>query len=145
MQNAKKKQTFAQASLKAAVALWKSFPLIFGTILLVSLLPALIPQSFYASVFGDNTVLNAFVGSAIGSISAGNPVVSYIVGGELLKQGVSLIAVTAFLTAWVTVGLIQLPAESALLGKRFALTRNITAFFLAIIVGIATVLLLQIL
>ena len=64
---------------------------------------------------------------------------SYVLGGELFKQGVSLVAVTAFLVAWVTVGLVQLPAESMILGKRFAITRNITAFILSIIVAIITV------
>ena len=32
-----------------------------------------------------------------------------LLGGELLDKGVSLVAVTAFLVSWVTVGSIQLP------------------------------------
>jgi uncharacterized membrane protein YraQ (UPF0718 family) len=63
----------------------------------------------------------------------------------MLQQGVSLIAVTAFLVAWVTVGFIQLPAESYLLGKRFAFLRNLTAFILAIVVAILTVTILGVL
>ena len=82
---------------------------------------------------------DSFIGSAIGSISAGTPITSYIFGGELLKQGVGLIAVTAFLVAWVTVGFVQLPAESMILGKRFAFIRNLTAFVLAIIAALITV------
>ena len=83
-------------------------------------------------------------GSTVGSISAGNPITSYIIGGELLKEGISLFAVTAFITAWVTVGIIQLPAEASILGKRFALARNILSFIFSIIVAIATVLTLQV-
>jgi uncharacterized membrane protein YraQ (UPF0718 family) len=49
-------------------------------------------------------------------------------------------AVTAFLVAWVTVGIIQLPAESSILGMKFALLRNISAFVLAIVVSIVTIL-----
>ena len=74
----------------------------------------------------------------MGSILAGNPITSYIIGGELLAQGISMTAVTAFLVAWVTVGMVQLPAESILLGKRFAVTRNIAAFVFSVIVAILT-------
>jgi len=131
-----------QAIIKAAKGLWKAFPMILGTILLVSLISTLISKSFYTTVFSKNLFLDPIIGSLVGSISAGNPITSYIFGGELLTQGVSLLAVTAFLVSWVTVGLIQLPAESAILGKKFALLRNITAFILAIIVAIITILIL---
>jgi len=131
------------ASIKSARSLWNSLPLILGTILLVSLISILIPSSFYTAVFRGNFLLDSLIGSLIGSVSAGNSVTSYILGGELLTQGVSLIAVTAFLVAWVTVGIVQLPAESAILGKRFAFLRNITAFFLSMIVATITVLIFK--
>ena len=136
------KSNFKDAVAKSAKALWKSLPLILGTILLISLISILIPKSFYTSVFSKNIFLDSFIGSVIGSISAGTPVTSYIFGGEMLSQGVSLLAVTAFLVAWVTVGIIQLPAEIAILGKKFALLRNITAFILSIVVAIITILIL---
>jgi len=44
--------------------------------------------------------------------------------------------------AWVTVGVIQLPVESATLGKKFALSRNITAFVLSVMVAVITILIL---
>lgn len=129
-----------ESIFKAGKSLWNMFPLIFGTILLVSLISALVPPSFYARIFTSNYFLDPFIGSLIGSISAGNPVVSYIIGGELLEQGISLLTVTAFIVAWVTVGFVQLPAEMATLGKRFAVFRNLTSFVLAIIVAIITIL-----
>ena len=136
--------TFKEAILRAGRMLWNVFPLILGTILLISLMITLIPQSFYLLIFQGNKMLDPFIGSFIGSISAGNPLISYIIGGELLKQGISMIAVTAFIVAWVTVGVIQLPAESAILGKRFAFIRNILAFVFAIIVAIITTIILGI-
>jgi len=131
-----------ESMVRAGKSIWKSFPLIFGTILLISLISVLIPRSFYMTVFSKNIFTDSIMGSLVGSVSAGNPITSYIFGGELFAQGVSLLAVTSFLVAWVTVGLIQLPAESAILGKRFALLRNITAFVLAIVAAIVTVLIL---
>lgn len=137
-----KKTTFREAVTKSARMLWNVFPLILGTILLVSLIVALTPKSFYLTIFQNNIFLDPFIGSFIGSVSAGNPLLSYIIGGELLEQGISLIAITAFIVAWVTVGFIQLPAESMILGKRFAFLRNLFSFILAIIVAIVTVIIL---
>ena len=140
-----KNNQFKQAIIKAAKGLWVAFPMILGTILFISLISILIPKSFYTTIFSKNIFLDSIIGSLIGSISAGNPITSYIFGGELLTQGISLLAVTAFLVAWVTVGLIQLPAESAVLGKKFALLRNASSFILAMIVAIITVSILGVL
>jgi len=134
-------------TLKQAISKsWKEFskliPIILGTILLVSL-ASLIPKSFYLKIF-QGTFLDPFIGALIGSISAGNPITSYIFGGEMIKQGVGLITVTTFIVSWVTVGLIQFPAESMTLGKKFALIRNISSFILAIIVGVLTAVLMNI-
>jgi hypothetical protein len=79
------------------------------------------------------------VGAVLGSVAAGNPLAGYILGGELLAGGVSLIAVTALIVAWVTVGVVQLPAESLLLGRRFALSRNLLGFLSAIAIAYLTV------
>ena len=128
-----------QSVKKAAKILWRSAPILVGVVLLVSLANTLIPKSAYASVFSRIPFLDSFIGSALGSILAGNPVTSYILGGEMLQQGVSLVAVTAFIVAWVTVGVVQMPAESLLLGKRFAIFRNATSFVLSVIVAIITV------
>ena len=129
-----------KAVVNAGKALYKSLPVLLGVILLIGLINTLVPKSFYSILFQKNAFLDSIIGSALGSILAGNPITSYILGGELLKQGISLIAVTAFLVAWVTVGLVQLPAESLLLGKRFAILRNLSSFVFAIIVAIITVL-----
>jgi uncharacterized membrane protein YraQ (UPF0718 family) len=133
---------FKSAVFSAAKMLWKTIPIILGTTLLVSFLVTLIPQSFYLKIFTGNIFFDSFTGSLIGSLSAGNSLTSYILGGELLKKGVSLIAITAFLITWVTVGIVQLPAESIILGKRFAFLRNILAFISAIVIAILTFLIL---
>jgi len=135
-------QKLKPAAISAAKALYNNAPTIIGIVLLISLISTLIPKSFYISLFFKNVFLDSLIGSIIGSILAGTPITSYILGGELLKQGVSLTAVTAFLVAWVTVGLVQLPAESMMLGRRFAILRNIISFVFSIIVAILTVVIL---
>jgi len=64
---------------------------------------------------------------------------SYLLGGELLKSGVSLITVTALIVSWVTVGLVQLPAEVLMLGARFAIYRNLICFFSAVAIAFLSV------
>ena len=128
-----------QAIAKSARAMYKALPVLIGVILLVSLANTLIPKSIYSSLFSKNVFFDSIIGSTLGSILAGNPITSYVLGGEFLSQGISLVAVTAFIVAWVTVGIVQLPAEMMLLGRKFAITRNITAFVFAIIVALVTV------
>ncbi len=132
-----------EAIRKAAKALWAAIPMILGILMLISLFNILVPVSSYRLLF-RGTVLDPVIGALLGSVVAGNPVTSYIISGDLLKQGISLITVTAFLIAWVTVGVVQLPAEMEFLGKKFALTRNLSAFLLSIIVAILTVLIMSV-
>lgn len=134
-------RTLWRSATKTALSFAKIIPLLVGMILLISLISNIIPKSFYATIFRKNPFLDSVIGSAVGSISTGPPITSYIIGGELLKEGVSLIAVTAFMVAWVTVGIIQFPFESIILGMKFALIRNVTSFVFSIIIAVVTVLL----
>jgi len=133
------KKKLKESIKNAGKSLWNSFPILIGVILLISMVNALIPASFYSTIFKNNNLLDSVIGSIIGSIFAGNPITSYVLGGEFLNQGINLIAITAFLVSWVTVGIVQLPAESIMLGKKFAILRNLSAFFLSIIVAIIVV------
>lgn len=114
-------------------------PILLGVILLLGLFKTYVSVRTISSVFTGALFRDTIVGSVIGSISAGNPITSYIIGGELLKEGISLFAVTAFIVTWVTIGIVQFPAEAAILGKRFAFARNVLSFILAILVSIALV------
>ncbi|MCK5059748.1 MAG: hypothetical protein KAR00_01205 [Candidatus Pacebacteria bacterium] len=111
-------------------------PILIGTLFLVSWLQAVLSKDIFYRVFSGNTILDSLAGALFGSISGGSPITSYIIGGELLQQGVSLTAVTAFILTWVTVGVIQLPAELLILGKKFAIARNIVSFVSALMVAI---------
>ena len=129
--------------IKSAKSLGNTIPVLAGVILLVGLANTLIPKSLYSSIFSNNLFFDSIIGSGLGSVLAGNPITSYILGGEFLNQGISLVAVTAFLVSWVTVGLVQLPAESLLLGRKFAILRNILSFVFSILVAIITVFLVS--
>src|SRR5690606_22325947 len=104
-----------------------------------SLAITLFPEEIASNVFGNGELLDAILGATIGSIATGNPLASYLLGGELLGSGIGLIAVTALLVSWVTVGIAQLPAEAMLLGARFALYHNLVCFVAAILAAFLTV------
>jgi hypothetical protein len=129
-----------QAFLKTVQSLRRSLPILLGVLMLLSLAFTLIPKSMYGKIFTGNRIIDPFIGAAVGSIAGGNPVTSYIIGGELRLQGISMLAITAFIVAWVTVGVIQLPAEALMLGKRFAFVRNGISFVTALIISIIIVL-----
>ena len=138
------KPDFAGAALlpalkRSGMQLVNLLPVFVGVVLLIGLFNALISKDLLSSLFSGNALLDTLFGTGLGSILAGNPLNSYVIGGEMLEQGVSLFAVTAFITAWVTIGLVQLPAEMAALGNKFALIRNALSMVMCIVISILTV------
>ena len=95
---------------KTARTFFNLLPIIVGMLLLTSLAVTLFPEQISAGLFGSSDALDVLIGSSVGSIAIGHPLASNLLGGELLKSGVSLIAVTALIVSWVSVGLVQLPA-----------------------------------
>lgn len=129
--------------LKTLRGFRKFMPVVLGIFMLVSLLFTAVPKKFYLGVFTENNILDSFLGALFGSVAVGNPVVSYVIGGELLSQGITLVAVTAFILSWITVGIFQLPVEAMTLGKRFAFLRNALSFLTALVIAILTVITLS--
>ena len=121
-----------------------SMPILIGVLVLISLVTS-IPEGFFVKFFTGNTIIDPLSGAIMGSIATGSPLTSYLIGGELLQKGISLVAVVAFLLSWVTVGIVQLPAESLMLGRRFAVTRNGVSFAMAIIISFLAVITLELL
>ena len=130
---------FKKSNKLAIRAILNTLPTIFAMLFLVSIITNTVPKSFYKKLFNGNSWYDLIIGDILGSLLIGHPITGYIIGNELFNNGVSLMAVTAFLVAWVTVGFVQSPAEAVFLGKRFTFFRNMSAFLMAIIVAILTV------
>lgn len=115
---------------------FKAFlPLLVGVILLLGLFRGFVPEQALLSMFSGSVFYDSFWGACMGSILAGNPVNSYVIGKSLFSAGVDMAGITALMLAWVNVGLIQLPAESKSLGLSFSLVRNFAAFIVIIIMS----------
>ena len=128
----------AIAVKKSSKGLSKMLPIIAGVVLLVGVIKTVTPTSLYTGLFQKNILVDSLIGASLGSFLTGNAATSYIIGGELMDKGIDLFPVTAFLVSWVTIGLVQLPAETVL-GKNFAIFRNISSFILSIAVAAMTV------
>jgi len=118
-------------------------PMLLAVIALVGLFQVIVTPEMLHTFFTGHVLYDTVIGTFTGAVSIGQPFISYIIGGELLKDGISYFAVTAFIIAWVTLGLIQLPLETSIFGKRFTLIRNTLAFFFAFIVAVATTLTME--
>jgi uncharacterized membrane protein YraQ (UPF0718 family) len=136
--NNKQKPPFIQVLKKAAFGFLSMLPMLLGVIGLVGIMQVYVTPEMMASVFGKGILSDTLIGTFTGAISSGNPAISYLVGGELLEEGTSLYAVTAFILSWVTLGFVQLPAEATALGLRFALYRNLLSLIATIMIAIAT-------
>nr|WP_319395747.1 hypothetical protein [uncultured Desulfobacter sp.] len=132
-----KPQALANACRQALAQIGSMLPVIVGVVFLTGLVTAFIPRHVLWDFFACSTFQGIFKGALVGSIFTGNPANCYIIGKQLLDQGIGTGVVTALIFAWVTVGIVQLPAESAALGRRFAVVRNFLCFILSM--GIALV------
>jgi len=128
-----------QSGAKTGKSLWGILPVLLSVLLIAALVVQLIPSVMHSGLFGRSTWLDTLVAAVIGSISTAQPIVSYIFGGELVKAGVDMMAVTALVVTWVTVGIVPFPAEAASLGTRFAFWRTSWAFIAALLVSFLTV------
>ncbi|AGF78709.1 putative permease [Desulfocapsa sulfexigens DSM 10523] len=142
---ASQKPSFQKVLQKSSLSFLAMTPLLLATIGLVGIFQVLVTPKMLTSMFRGNPLLDTLTGTLSGAVAAGNPIVSYIIGGELLNQGVSLYAVSAFLLSWITLGFIQLPAEIEVFGGRFTLYRNILAFIFVMITAALTTLTMQVL
>ncbi len=136
---------FMQAFYKSVKGFALNLPMLISVILLSGLFEVFITPEMLASLFSGQAFYDSLIGTVSGGVSAGQPFISYLIGGELLKSGMSYYAVTAFVLSWVTLGVVQLPYEYSLFGGRFTLTRNLLAFIFVLLISLATVQTLQLL
>ena len=136
----KEKNNIKEAFIKAVKGFISMLPMLLAIILLLGIFNIYITKEILASFFIENNLVDTVTGTLMGGVLTGNPMVSYILSGELTAAGISLYAVTAFILSWVTLGVVQLPAEVEVFGFRFTFYRTLFTFFTTILVSIATVL-----
>ncbi|HHD75871.1 MAG TPA: permease [Campylobacterales bacterium] len=114
-------------------------PMLLGVIGLIGMMQTYITPDMLSKLFGYGLLADIGTGTVMGAISSGNPAVSYIIADELLTQGVTLYAVSAFILSWVTLGIVQLPAEASVFGVRFTVYKNVLTLISTLLVAYFTV------
>jgi len=110
-----------------------NIPIFLGVLLLIAIVQQYIPLSFLWKI--EQPIVANILANIIWSISAGNPINSYIIATEFWPVAQQWIIIAIFLVARVTVGVVQIPAESYYFGKKYAIVRNILAFFSCFVAG----------
>ncbi len=128
---------------KAFIGSIKSFisilPVMLAIVGLVGIFQVYITNDMISSLFGYSNFTDIFTGTFAGAIATGHGSISFIIADGLKTQGVSLYALSTFTLAWVTLGFIQIPAESLFLGTQFTIYRNILAFISTILIAYCTI------
>jgi uncharacterized membrane protein YraQ (UPF0718 family) len=136
----KEKNNIKEVFNKALKGFISMLPVLLAIILLLGIFDRYITKDILASFFISNNFIDTVTGTLMGGVLTGNPMVSYILSGELTAAGISFFAVTAFILSWVTLGVVQLPAEVEIFGFRFTFYRTLFTFITTILVSLATVL-----
>ena len=131
-----KVSSIVQVMKQTAFQFLNMLPVLMGVVLIIGLVRSLLRDETLLTLFSGEPISDTMMGAFVGSIFTGMPVNSYLIGDALLKMGVSPFAVTALLMTWVSVGLAQLPAEIAALGRSFGLTRIIISFIISVIMAL---------
>ncbi len=145
MKRNQRNKSLAEAMAHGVLLFLRILPMLVAVFLLVGLFESFIDKEKIAALFGHTPFVDMLIGVGVGTVATGQPIVSYIVGGDLLQNGVSLYAVSAFILSWVTLGITQLPLEWSLFGARFTIRRNLFAFVFAFITAWLTTVSMEVL
>lgn len=140
----KNKKSAKSATKKGGRQFLKQFPFLLSIFLLIGLFNVFIPKSVIMTFMGSSKGFFSIIWSAIvGTIAMGSVSSTYPLGAMLLNKGATIASVAVFLNTWVMVGIVTIPYEISVFGKRFTLVRNVLGFIGAIIVGMLTGLILR--
>ncbi len=100
-------------------------------------LPLLPPEFIAKSLGHDNHWLGMFLGGSLGSVSMMPGFIAFPLSGLLIEQGVPYMAISAFTTTLMMVGILSFPVEQKYLGTKVALIRNLVSLVIAVLVSVA--------
>ena len=111
---------------------------IIAIIFLIGLILAFLPPELIREFLGSsNTLLSTLLAALAGSITLIPAFVAFPLIGSLVDAGASIVPAVAFLTTLTMVGIVTFPLEKKEFGTRFALVRNLSSLFFAIVIALA--------
>ena len=114
----------------------KMLPMIFIIIIAIGLLLGFIPPDQISRFVGDQSGLGGVILiGVVGALMHIPALLSFPLASSILENGASVTAVAAFITTLTMIGMITLPLEIKMLGKKIALLRNGISFVIAILIA----------
>ena len=105
----------------------------------VSIVLTLIPEQTIARYLGgENPYAAALAGAVAGSVTLMPGFIAFPLAGILLERGVAYMALSAFTTTLMMVGVLTYPIERRFLGPRVTIVRNALSFLVALAVAAVT-------
>ncbi|MBN2050446.1 MAG: permease [Spirochaetales bacterium] len=127
-------------ALQALKAAWHAFigmaPRVLIIVILIGIILGFIPREFIARVVGGESGFRGILLSAtFGAIMFIPSILAFPLAGSLLESGAALSSVAAFITSLTMIGIVSLPVELKVLGKKMTLYRNVFGFIFALMIA----------
>lgn len=133
---AKNKEKTVEAMKRSKSMMGSMLSQIVAIIMLIGLVLTIIPPELIKTTLGNANENSAVIFAAlVGSVTLIPAFVAFPLIGSLVDVGASIVPAVAFLTTLTMVGIVTFPLERSTFGTKFAVSRNLLSFFLA--VGIA--------
>ena len=131
----KDKMKTKKSLLIALKTLGKIAPSILSVILLIGIMYGLFSDKI-ALFFGqENGIIGFLTIALLGSVIHIPSLLAFPLAGSFLSEGASISSVAAFITTLTMIGIVTLPLEIKIMGKKFAIYRNSISFIIALIIA----------
>ena len=127
----------AVKSIKIALKSFiKMLPVVLIMIIAIGLLLGFVPPEQISRFVGEQSgVGGILLVGVVGALMHIPALLSFPLAASILENGASVTAVVAFITTLTMIGMITLPLEIKILGKKMALLRNGISFVIAILIA----------
>ncbi|MEL7667004.1 MAG: permease [Actinomycetota bacterium] len=123
-----------RTALKSGIGL---APTLLTILVLIGLVLGFVPLETIGRILGEGSgAAGVLTAALLGSVLHIPSLVSFPLGGSLMKAGASATVVAVFITTLTMVGFVTIPMEIRVLGKRFTFLRNGLSLVAAVIIGL---------
>lgn len=135
----------AAAALKGLKSVLGILPQLLAVVMIIALVLALFDPETISRFIGEKSgIPGTLAALAVGAVTLIPGFVAFPAAGELLRNGAGTLQIAAFVSSLMMVGVVTLPMEIAVFGRRSAVARNVlalafsfaAAFFVAWAVGL---------
>ena len=132
----KNKEKAIESLKMAGKSFIRMLPMIFIILIVIGLLLGFVPPEQISRFVGEQSGIGGvLLIGAVGALMHIPSLLSFPLAASILEDGASVTAVAAFITTLTMIGMITLPLEIKILGKKMALLRNGISFVIAILIA----------